>query len=348
MTIQGIIRVGNRCQNEVIRPFSLLNARRLVRENRAIPNYIYHQRHAILDKKVEAEEALKIHEFQMEQSRTQIVLLALLIEHDVIERKHISSLLAPYHHMKVETALWDWLGLSYEYQRTSEDLIDLTDAESAMSNMNMNSEEDNVDETKQRNDEKKLDEKKKEEEEEEEEEERRRDELDIDEEFDRISAMNSETTTFNSVNKRILPTDGDGDSDSEGKWQVVKKKPYDRRRLIRYILQHATTLTDQRVSQIDCNLWELPAAERYNLYRYWLLRYQQCLHNSVREVRRAYNQAICALAEYHQEEDYYILKDSIIVAMTTTCAAKYHNVLEKLRKRIELFWHNVYFLPLRK
>jgi len=74
-------------------------------------------------------------------------------------------------------------------------------------------------------------------------------------------------------------------------------------------------------------------AQRHDLYRYWLLKYQQYLHNSVRNSRHEYNHAVSALAEYHQDEDYYILKDSLIVAMTTTCAAKYHTVLEKLRKK---------------
>ncbi|CAF4716796.1 unnamed protein product, partial [Rotaria socialis] len=107
-----------------------------------------------------------------------------------------------------------------------------------------------------------------------------------------------------------------------------------RRRLIKYIIQNPTTLDDQTVKQIGSDLWQLQMLERYDLYRYWLLKYQQYLHYSVREARHAYNQAASALAEYYQEEDYYILKDSIIVAMTTTCAAKYHDVLEKLQSKI--------------
>jgi hypothetical protein len=34
-----------------------------------------------------------------------------------------------------------------------------------------------------------------------------------------------------------------------------------------------------------------------------------------------------------QLEDYYILKNAIIVAMTTTCAAKYFDVLQKLGRK---------------
>jgi hypothetical protein len=181
--------------------------------------------------------------------------------------------------------------------------------------------------------------------EEEEEEQRRRDELDIDDEYFFSTAVikpppTTTTTMSNSFNEQIPSTNDDG----EGEWQVVKKKPYDRRRLIRQILQHPTTLTDQTVNQITNDLWQLSAAHRHDLYRYWLTKYQHYLHNSVRNARRDYNQAASALAEYHQEEDYHILKDSIIVAMTTTCAAKYHTVLEKLRKRKIFFKSRKKFL----
>ena len=38
--------------------------------------------------------------------------------------------------------------------------------------------------------------------------------------------------------------------------------------------------------------------QRHDLYRYWLLKYQQYLHYHARDARREYNQAAAALAEY--------------------------------------------------
>jgi hypothetical protein len=234
----------------------------------------------------------------------------------------------------------EWLGLSYGYEQISEDLVDL---ETAVSKMEINSneeekqttdqeektddkqeEEKNVENNKeQENDEKEMNE-------EEEEEQRRRNELDLEEEYFIPSVViKPKTTTSNSMKKKILSKD----DDDQEEWTVVQKKPYDRRRLIRNILQSPTTLTDQTVKQVNDDVWQLTTGQRHDLYRYWLLKYQQYLHHSVRGARREYNQAVSALAEYHQDEDYYILKDSVIVAMTTTCAAKYHTVLEKLRKK---------------
>ena len=103
--------------------------------------------------------------------------------------------------------------------------------------------------------------------------------------------------------------------------------------MIQYIIQIPTTLHDETVQQMNADVWRLNMEQRYDLYRYWLRKYQQHLHNSVRSSSRHYNEAASNLARHRQEEDYHLLKDSIIVAMTTTCAAKYHQILEKLRKK---------------
>ncbi|UJR19289.1 hypothetical protein I4U23_022418 [Adineta vaga] len=114
----------------------------------------------------------------------------------------------------------------------------------------------------------------------------------------------------------------------------VEKKSNDIDQLVQRIIQKSTTLNDETIRYISDNLWELKWEQRYDLYRYWLWEYQKQLHNSISNHSRVYNQVSSALAEHRQDEDYYLLKDSIIVAMTTTCAAKYHTILEKLKSKI--------------
>ncbi len=325
-----------------------------------IPGSIYHQKHTILDKKTEAEEALKIHEQKIVASRTYIVPLSSLMEHYVIDDRHTASLLMPYYGKYDESALLEWLGLGYGHEQIPEDLISLMNLETAVSKMDLNDNEETkqttdqkekiddkqqegeekiedkqqegeekVEDKQQKNDEKEMNE-------EEEEEQRRRDELDIEEEYFIESAIQKpKTKESNSMNEQVSSKDND-DGDGQDEWKTVQKRPYDRRRLVKHILQYPTTLTDQTISQVNSDVWQLSTGQRHDLYRYWLFKYQQYLHNSVRYARQEYNQAAAALAEYHQEEDYYILKDSVIVAMTTTCAAKYHTVIEKLRKRRDL------------
>lgn len=142
--------------------------------------------------------------------------------------------------------------------------------------------------------------------EENEEQQRRRNELDMDQEYSSLSKDKDERQT----------------------------KPNDIHPSIQNIIQHSTTLNDKTVQRINPNLWKLTIIQRQNLYRYWLFKYRQYLHNSIGNESRKYNQTVSALDKYRQEEDYHILKDNIIIAMTTTCAAKYHQILEKLRKEI--------------
>lgn len=319
----GIIRVGNRCQNPAIQRFSLIHARRFTRENRLIPGNIYHQKHTIMDRKTNAEEALKHHEHKMVEAQNHILKISTLIDDDIIDGRHQRSLLAPFNGRRVETILTEWLGIdfSFEQQQQLENSTDLNDVEQSMSTINLseNGETEKV-EQKQEQEESEVNE-------EEEEEQRRRDELEMEEEnFATSTVKTSEVTSLpvEIAKETEILVDADG-------FQMVRRKPQDRRRLIREVIQYPTTLTDETIVQINDDVWSLPIHERRDLYRYWLYKYYVSLHYSVRDARNEYNQAVAALAEYHQEEDYYILKDSVIVAMTTTCAAKYHHVLEKLR-----------------
>lgn len=295
---------------------------------------------------------MKIYTHHMEISRRNIVSLAVFLNTYVVDDRHSSSLLAPCYGQYNESILMEWLGLGHNYEQIPEDSIDSLGVETSLSMMNIDENEekkstteeevnqDNNEETKQTTDqdvEKKDENQNNEEEmnEEEEEEQRRRDELEIEEEeyftksiVEKPRANESTSSTDQTTNK-----DQDDDDDGEGAWTTVKMKPYDRRRIIEHILRHPTTLTDETVQNIQDDVWQLSTAQRHDLYRYWLLKYQQYLFYSARQFRLEYNQAIAALADYHQEEDYYILKDSVIVAMTTTGAAKYHSVIEKLRKR---------------
>jgi hypothetical protein len=150
-----------------------------------------------------------------------------------------------------------------------------------------------------------------------------------------------ETIIVNRKNIEIFSKDKD---DRKREWQSVQKESKDIQRLIQHIAQNPTNLNDETVTQIDANVWQLSMNQRYDLYRYWLSKYRQHLHRSIRDASQEYNQTVSALAKYRQdEEDYHILKDSIIVAMTTTCAANYHTVLEKLRKNILNFNQNISF-----
>jgi hypothetical protein len=277
-------------------------------------------------------------------SRTKIISSSSFNVRFVIDHKHYLSLLAPYYNYPVEIALLAWLGLGNRFQQIPDDFIYKEDLETAVSAMEIN---DNIEEKQStdqdENYEGELNEEEEEQqptdqdenyedelnEEEEEEQRHRQNELDLEEyeDFPSSPVRKPETIRVNRMDKEILSKD-------ESKRQTGRKKPDDIHQLIRDIIQIPTTLNDETVKQINADVWQLSMVQRHNLYRYWLLKYRQHLHRYIRHATQKYNQAISALDEYRQEVDYHILKDSIIVAMTTTCAAKHHKILEKLRKKI--------------
>ncbi|CAF4369011.1 unnamed protein product [Rotaria sp. Silwood2] len=308
---EGIIRVGNRCQNPKIQHFSLFNARQLARENRSIPGNIYQHKHVLLVEKTEAEKDLKLQQYKMKMSRIHILPLSSFTEYFIIDPRHHASLLAPYNGDMVAIALLEWLGLGTGFVQKSDYFTYKENLGTDISSMEIN-DEDELNE------------------EEEQEQERRRDEFDVDE-YEYFPSS-PETIIVNRMDIETFSKDKD---DHKRGRQSVQKNSDDIQRLIQYIVQNPTNLTDETVTQIDTDVWRLSKIQRYDLYRYWLSKYRQHLHFSVHNASQGYNQVVSALAKYRQEEeDYHILKDSIIVAMTTTCAANYHTVLEKLQSKI--------------
>lgn len=330
--ILGIVRLGSRCQNPNIERFSLLNARQRARETRSIPSHIYSQKHEMFNERTIAADVLKSQQDKMEEAQTRIVPLSAFIECSAIRQNHYQSLLGPNTHDVLRIAISEWLDVSDVLEQPPKDFIDNENQQTRAPAMEMNDNtEENIEDRLM--------------EEEEEEEQRRRYEFDMEEYDDSVSstARQSETTTRHFMDRTRLSKDKNV---SGSERQTKRRKLNDDERLTRYIIQKPTTLNDETVQQINEDVWQLNMEQRYDLYRYWLSKYQQYLHNVIRNSSREYNKGVSKLVQHRQKEDYYLLKDSIIVAMTTTCAAKHHRILEKLRTKNLLSEFEYFFLYL--
>jgi hypothetical protein len=231
--------------------------------------------------------------------------LSCLHNKTIIKREHFNSLIGGSGHYKSEdTILKEWLGLSEKV-----DMINSIDDEFELLSIDENQsilEEDN---------------------EEQEEEERRHDEIDFDEEFFHPTKISPKITLIS--------------SDDDDEWQTVKNKKK-QKQIIHQLLTNPTKLNDEKIETISTDLWSLTIPERHDLYRYWLKKYRENGHHSVSNAHLEFHQAMVEHSQYLQLEDYYILKNAIIVAMTTTCAAKYFDVLQKLGKKIVSYQRNPY------
>lgn len=297
----GLIRVGGRCKNEKIREFSLVNARKYYREKRFIPAIIHKQKRDIFLRKDASQLEIQKNEVIIDTSYAYLTSLDKLDEHRIIQTEHYNSLIgrSGYCHSR-EKILTEWLGLN--------GIVEIVESiENDLEELNINGETPSTEEDN----------------EEQEEEDRRRDELAFDEDFFRPT-----TKTFHQVIRHI-----NDDDDKDDEWQAVINKRK-QKNTIHQLLTIPTKLTDVQVENLSKDLWSLTLVQRHDLYRYWLKKYRENRYRSVSDAHLEYNRTIAEQAQYLQLEDYYILKNAIIVAMTTTCAAKYFDVLQKLGLKI--------------
>jgi hypothetical protein len=295
----GLIRVGGRCKHEKILPFSLVKARQRYREERLIPSIIYHQKRDFMDRKASSEVIIQSNETIIEASCSHLTSLGLFKAQNIIKTGHYNSLIGRSgRHRPLNSVLHEWLNLN-----STVEMINSIDGEYVQSDIDENQSFSAEDDEEQ------------------EEEQRRRDEIDFDELFFHPKKFVS----------KISRTSTDNKPDDDG-WQAVVNKNK-QKQIIHQLLTTPTTFDDKKIDMIHKDLWTLTIPERHDLYRYWLNKYREKCHKSVSNAHLEFNQAMAEHSQYLQLEDYYILKNAIIVAMTTTCAAKYFDVLQKLGKK---------------
>jgi len=82
------------------------------------------------------------------------------------------------------------------------------------------------------------------------------------------------------------------------------------------------------------NLWELQAQERWILYRYWVDRLRKVLLDKLHRQEAHFRSEARKYEEVQQKNDLDILRESLIVGMTTTGAAKFRSLLQALKAKI--------------
>jgi hypothetical protein len=82
------------------------------------------------------------------------------------------------------------------------------------------------------------------------------------------------------------------------------------------------------------NLWQLQAQERWILYRYWVGRLRNVLLEKLRRQQAHFCSEVRKYEEAQQMNDLDILRESLVVGMTTTGAAKLQSLLQALKVKI--------------
>ena len=90
----------------------------------------------------------------------------------------------------------------------------------------------------------------------------------------------------------------------------------------------------EQFAPLDLSLWQLDFNTRQQLYQHWVRRYQDTHARTLEELYQRYEVVCEQMKEikHGQEED--ALRHATVIGMTTTGAAKYRNVLQKVQPKI--------------
>ena len=82
------------------------------------------------------------------------------------------------------------------------------------------------------------------------------------------------------------------------------------------------------------NIWNLSQSDRLRLYLFWIENYREHYRIEIYQAEQAYEQLREELQEVQFEEEEQVMRQATVVGMTTTGAARYHSVLQRIAPKI--------------
>ncbi|XP_034642892.1 NFX1-type zinc finger-containing protein 1 [Trachemys scripta elegans] len=116
-------------------------------------------------------------------------------------------------------------------------------------------------------------------------------------------------------------------------WEMQPAQRRKMKQKMRAELRKLNAMTEAEARAVQ-DLWQLDLSSRWRLYRRWLQMYQGEIRRKILQHEQQYQVAAERLAELRLQEDLCILKEALVVGMTTTGAAKYRQILQKVEPRI--------------
>ncbi|NXC23528.1 ZNFX1 protein, partial [Campylorhamphus procurvoides] len=116
-------------------------------------------------------------------------------------------------------------------------------------------------------------------------------------------------------------------------WEITAGQKRKMKQKMKAELRKQDAMTESEAKAIQ-DLWKLDLSSRWRLYRLWLQTYQGFIRRRILRHEQQYQAAAERLKELKLQEDLCILKKARVVGMTTTGAAKYRQILQKIEPRI--------------
>ncbi|XP_074776511.1 NFX1-type zinc finger-containing protein 1 [Athene noctua] len=116
-------------------------------------------------------------------------------------------------------------------------------------------------------------------------------------------------------------------------WEITAAQRKKMKQKMKVELRKLSAMTELEAKAVQ-DLWQLDLSSRWRLYRLWLQTYQGFIRRRILQHEQQYQAAAERLTELRLQEDLCIIKEAQVVGMTTTGAAKYRQILQKVKPRI--------------
>ncbi|XP_078674224.1 NFX1-type zinc finger-containing protein 1-like [Branchiostoma floridae x Branchiostoma belcheri] len=149
------------------------------------------------------------------------------------------------------------------------------------------------------------------------------------EEYEIYNTINHEEISNNSSGNN-LPQEEEAYED-DGFQLVVNWNDVERR--IRHGRQNFPPMDAEEANSVQ-DIWQLQLPDRWRLYNYWVLRHINHYRQLVFDLQRQYETLSTEREELGLEEDLSVLQGATVIGMTTTAAARYRKILERVSPKI--------------
>ena len=116
---------------------------------------------------------------------------------------------------------------------------------------------------------------------------------------------------------------------------VLSMKDAKNQKYVRRNLTNKEVMADSAERQVR-DVYHLSTRERWRLYKLWCQRLEINQKEQLGTFQEAYEEALSRRKEVTTMEEYSVLRNARVIGMTTTCAARYRRVLQRIRPKIIL------------
>ncbi|XP_032872675.1 NFX1-type zinc finger-containing protein 1-like [Amblyraja radiata] len=334
----GLVRVGGRSDSKILADFNLHALRKETAFRRNLPKYMKCMYPTLIEEREEIELKIESLAVYLEASAKGVLKLGILSEY--IQPNHLKSLqVGSQYNPSKRYDILEWLKLTsaHEFyfatkatqQQSTED--DWDETASSVTEGDLGNLSDLIDEGGDDDElikvtvEAELIQA-----------ERMIDEDDLQKQIQnaraRRAALEKQFLAFN-PNEDAPPLKSQSKNQDGGEWQVTKESMAKMKRKIKHQLQLTDIMSEDEATKI-VNIWHLDMVDRWRLYRLWLSKYQVKIKHEILEYEQKYQEIVNRLAELRTQEEIMILRQSKVVGMTTTGAAKYRNLLQDIQPKI--------------